>query len=181
MAGASCSNPRTLSMSMPRRASFRDNAMSSIVAYSMKGCSSLERLRFAVLLGVGKSQAKEGGLCLIDIKEAVQAAAPRHPAATMSRHDATRVVEGARHRLHARATSRRPQTRGRQNRSRGGHESSAIFGNGSRCWLTSVTGTARMSRPRAATCLPTASELRLIYRPHKKTGGETDGQANSNL
>jgi uncharacterized protein (DUF2252 family) len=37
----------------------------------MKGCSSLARLRFAVLLGVGKSQAKQGGLCLIDIKEAV--------------------------------------------------------------------------------------------------------------
>jgi uncharacterized protein (DUF2252 family) len=64
----------------------------------MKGCSSLGRLRFAVLLGVGKSQAKEGGLCrLIDIKEAVQAAAPCHPAATMPQHNATRVVEGARH------------------------------------------------------------------------------------
>jgi len=63
-------------------------------AYWMKGCSSLGRLRFAVLLGVGKSQAKEGGLCLIDIKEAV---APRHPAATMPQHNATRVIEGARH------------------------------------------------------------------------------------
>jgi hypothetical protein len=28
----------------------------------MKGCSSLGRLRFAVLLGVGKSRTKEGGL-----------------------------------------------------------------------------------------------------------------------
>jgi uncharacterized protein (DUF2252 family) len=66
-------------------------------AYWMKGCSSLGRLRFAVLLGVGKSQTKEGGLCLIDIKEAVQAAAPRHSKATMPPHQGMRVVEGARH------------------------------------------------------------------------------------
>jgi uncharacterized protein (DUF2252 family) len=66
-------------------------------AYWMKGCSSLGRLRFAVLLGVGKSQTKEGGLCLIDIKEAVQAAAPRHSEATMPPHQGMRVVEGARH------------------------------------------------------------------------------------
>src|SRR3984885_5435510 len=39
-------------------------------AYWMKGCSSLGRLRYAVLLGVGKN------FCLIDIKEAVRAAAP---------------------------------------------------------------------------------------------------------
>jgi uncharacterized protein (DUF2252 family) len=39
-------------------------------AYWMKGCSSLGRLRYAVLLGVGKS------FCLINIKEAVEAAAP---------------------------------------------------------------------------------------------------------
>jgi uncharacterized protein (DUF2252 family) len=66
-------------------------------AYWMKGCSSLGQLRFAVLLGVGKSQTKEGGLCLIDIKEAVQAAAPRHSKATMPPHQGMRVVEGARH------------------------------------------------------------------------------------
>jgi uncharacterized protein (DUF2252 family) len=66
-------------------------------AYWMKGCSSLGRLRFAVLLGVGKSQTKEGGLCLIDIKEAVQAAAPRHAEARMPADEAKRVVEGARH------------------------------------------------------------------------------------
>jgi uncharacterized protein (DUF2252 family) len=63
----------------------------------MKGCSSLGRLRFAVLLGVGKNYAKKGGLCLIDIKEAVQAAAPRYPKAEMPRDNAMRVVEGARH------------------------------------------------------------------------------------
>jgi uncharacterized protein (DUF2252 family) len=66
-------------------------------AYWMKGCSSLGRLRFAVLLGVGKSRTKEGGLCLIDIKEAVQAAAPRHSEATMPVDHGMRVVEGARH------------------------------------------------------------------------------------
>ncbi len=66
-------------------------------AYWMKGCSSLGRLRFAVLLGVGKSYTKEGGLCLIDMKEAVQAAAPRHSEASMPPDYARRVVEGARH------------------------------------------------------------------------------------
>jgi uncharacterized protein (DUF2252 family) len=66
-------------------------------AYWMKGCSSLGRLRFAVLLGVGKSQTKEGGLCLIDIKEAVQAAAPRHGEAAVPENQAMRVIEGARH------------------------------------------------------------------------------------
>jgi uncharacterized protein (DUF2252 family) len=66
-------------------------------AYWMKGCSSLGRLRFAVLLGVGKSHTKEGGLCLIDIKEAVQAAAPRHSEAAMPADYGMRVVEGARH------------------------------------------------------------------------------------
>jgi uncharacterized protein (DUF2252 family) len=66
-------------------------------AYWKKGCSSLGRLRFAVLLGVGKNRAKKGGLCLIDIKEAVQAAAPRAADAGMPRDNAMRVVEGARH------------------------------------------------------------------------------------
>jgi uncharacterized protein (DUF2252 family) len=66
-------------------------------AYWMKGCSSLGRLRFAVLLSVGKNHAKKGGFCLIDIKEAVKAAAPRHAKATIPRDNAVRVVEGARH------------------------------------------------------------------------------------
>jgi len=66
-------------------------------AYWMKGCSSLGRLRFAVLLGVGKNPAKKGGYCLIDVKEAVQAAAPRDAKAAMPRDNAMRVVEGARH------------------------------------------------------------------------------------
>ena len=65
-------------------------------AYWVKGCSSLGRLRFAILLGIGKNYAKKGGLCLIDIKEAVQAAAPRHREARVPRENAMRVVEGAR-------------------------------------------------------------------------------------
>jgi uncharacterized protein (DUF2252 family) len=48
-------------------------------AYWMKGCSSLGRLRFAVLLEVGKNRAKEGGLCRSTSRKLLQAAAPRHP------------------------------------------------------------------------------------------------------
>jgi uncharacterized protein (DUF2252 family) len=47
-------------------------------AYWMKGCSSLGRLRFAVLLSVGNAPSSKDGLCLIDVKEAIQAAAPRN-------------------------------------------------------------------------------------------------------
>jgi uncharacterized protein (DUF2252 family) len=65
-------------------------------AYWMKGCSSLGRLRFAVLLEVGEKKNKDGRFCLVDIKEAVSAAAPRSPDAQMPRDNAQRVVEGAR-------------------------------------------------------------------------------------
>ncbi|MDB5360094.1 MAG: hypothetical protein JWO51_1391 [Rhodospirillales bacterium] len=61
-------------------------------AYWMKGCSSLGRLRLAVLLRVGGD-----GLSLMDVKEAVQAAAPRAPSGEMPRNNGDRVVEGARH------------------------------------------------------------------------------------
>jgi uncharacterized protein (DUF2252 family) len=64
-------------------------------AYWMKGCSSLGRLRFAVLVKVGKKRDAE--FCLIDIKEATAAAAPRASRAIMPRDHAQRVVEGARH------------------------------------------------------------------------------------
>jgi uncharacterized protein (DUF2252 family) len=63
-------------------------------AYWMKGCSSLGLLRFAVLL---QSQGDAADLCLIDIKEAVAAAAPRYKRAKMPRDNAQRIVEGARH------------------------------------------------------------------------------------
>jgi uncharacterized protein (DUF2252 family) len=68
-------------------------------AYWMKGCSSLGRLRYAVLVGVGeanKAQKAQTALCLIDIKEGVRAAAPRAPDAKMPRDNAERVVAGAR-------------------------------------------------------------------------------------
>jgi uncharacterized protein (DUF2252 family) len=65
-------------------------------AYWMKGCSSLGRLRYAVLLRIGKGSYKDGGLCLIDIKEAIRAAAPRAPKGAMPKNHAKSVVEGAR-------------------------------------------------------------------------------------
>jgi uncharacterized protein (DUF2252 family) len=66
-------------------------------AYWMKGCSSLGRLRFAVLLNVSNGNRKEDEFCLIDIKEATPAAAPAARNAGMPRDNAKRVVEGARH------------------------------------------------------------------------------------
>jgi uncharacterized protein (DUF2252 family) len=62
-------------------------------AYWMKGCSSLGRLRYAVLLGVGPKKDKE--YCLVDIKEAIRAAAPAAKNADMPRDFAQRVVTGA--------------------------------------------------------------------------------------
>jgi uncharacterized protein (DUF2252 family) len=78
----------------------RDDARLEIAdaAYWVKGCSSLGRLRYAVLArlkgGGGKTE-----ICLIDIKEAVHAAAP-HAAdtegAALPDNSAERVVMGAR-------------------------------------------------------------------------------------
>jgi uncharacterized protein (DUF2252 family) len=67
-------------------------------AYWVKGCSSLGRLRFSVLVGIGKKKKrkKEDGFCLIDIKEATPPAAPRLRAAKLPTDNAQRVVEGAR-------------------------------------------------------------------------------------
>ena len=62
-------------------------------AYWMKGCSSLGRLRYAVLLGVGPKKDRE--FCLVDIKEAVRAAAPAAKNARMPKDFAERVVTGA--------------------------------------------------------------------------------------
>ncbi len=62
-------------------------------AYWMKGCSSLGRLRYAVLLAVGPKKDKE--YCLVDIKEAVRAAAPAAKNADMPKDFAKRVVTGA--------------------------------------------------------------------------------------
>ncbi|HEX2818114.1 MAG TPA: DUF2252 family protein [Phenylobacterium sp.] len=64
-------------------------------AYWMKGCSSLGRLRYALLVGVKDEDGKKETL-LIDIKEAVPAAAPSTPGAKMPADNARRVVAGAR-------------------------------------------------------------------------------------
>jgi len=65
-------------------------------AYWVKGCSSLGRSRYAVLLDVdGKKEEQD--YCLMDLKEAVTAAAPHAPRAKMPSDQAERVVEGARH------------------------------------------------------------------------------------
>jgi uncharacterized protein (DUF2252 family) len=64
-------------------------------AYWLKGCSSLGRLRFAVLLRIGKKHRRS--LCIMDIKEAVLPASPRSQGAAMPNDNAQRVVEGARH------------------------------------------------------------------------------------
>jgi uncharacterized protein (DUF2252 family) len=64
-------------------------------AYWMKGCSSLGRLRFAVLLKVETSKRDEDEFCLVDIKEATQAAAPRARSALMPKDNAQRVAAGA--------------------------------------------------------------------------------------
>ena len=63
-------------------------------AFWIKGCSSLGRLRYAVLLRIG---GKKGELCLVDVKEAVQAVAPRNRRAKMPKDNAERVVAGAWH------------------------------------------------------------------------------------
>jgi len=66
-------------------------------AYWMKGCSSLGRLRFAVLLEVRTGKSKDDEFCLIDIKEANPAAAPRARNMFMPKDNGKRVVEGAKH------------------------------------------------------------------------------------
>jgi uncharacterized protein (DUF2252 family) len=63
-------------------------------AYWMKGCSSLGRLRFAALLGLGRKSAHH--YSLIDIKEAVPAAAPSTRRFNPKEDFAVRVVTGAR-------------------------------------------------------------------------------------
>jgi uncharacterized protein (DUF2252 family) len=63
-------------------------------AYWVKGCSSLGRLRYAAMLEVGAP--KGASRCLVDIKEAAPAAAPRTSDAKIPRDNAIRIVTGAR-------------------------------------------------------------------------------------
>jgi len=65
-------------------------------AYWIKGCSSLGRLRYAVILRIGK-KANGSQYCIMDLKEAAQAAAPRATGVKMPGDQAERVVEGARY------------------------------------------------------------------------------------
>jgi uncharacterized protein (DUF2252 family) len=64
-------------------------------AYWMKGCSSLGLLRFAVLLTIGSGKKRD--MALMDVKQAVAAAAPRYKRQKMPADQAERVVEGAMH------------------------------------------------------------------------------------
>jgi uncharacterized protein (DUF2252 family) len=63
-------------------------------AYWVKGCSSLGRLRYAVLVRVG--HGNKAPFCLFDVKEGVTAAAPRSPKAKMPKDNGVRVMTGAR-------------------------------------------------------------------------------------
>lgn len=76
-----------------------DDAQMKLVdaAYWMKECSSLGRLRYVVLLEVGNKKAKRPDYCLMDLKEAAQAAASRAANVKMPSDQGERVVEGARH------------------------------------------------------------------------------------
>lgn len=66
------------------------------VAYWMKGCSSLGRLRYAVLLDVGRTVERSKDFCLLDIKEAVKAVAPAYSGAGTPTDNSARVITGAR-------------------------------------------------------------------------------------
>ena len=76
-----------------QRAADTDKLALLDAAYWVKGCSSLGRLRYAVLLRVGKGS--ESAVCLIDVKEGTAAAAPRAKNSKMPRDNAIRVVTGA--------------------------------------------------------------------------------------
>lgn len=65
-------------------------------AFWVKGCSSLGRLRYAVLLDVDGGVVQGDDLCLIDIKEGVKPAAPHYDDVATPRDNALRVLEGAR-------------------------------------------------------------------------------------
>jgi uncharacterized protein (DUF2252 family) len=75
-----------------------DDAKVALVdaAYWMKGCSSLGRLRYAVLLEIAGKKSRPD-YCLMDLKEASEAAAPRAEKVKIPSDQAERVVAGARH------------------------------------------------------------------------------------
>jgi uncharacterized protein (DUF2252 family) len=63
-------------------------------AYWQKGCSSLGRLRIAVLVAMDEGKSERH--CLMDVKEAIAAAAPHAKDAEMPSDNGDRVVTGAR-------------------------------------------------------------------------------------
>jgi uncharacterized protein (DUF2252 family) len=85
---------RRLITSLKKRS---DEAKVDVVdsAYWVKGCSSLGKLRVAVLLRLQDEKVEDGEYCLADIKEATAAAAPRAPGCKMPANNAKRVVQGA--------------------------------------------------------------------------------------
>jgi hypothetical protein len=64
-------------------------------AYWRKGCSSLGKLRYAVVLGVRGEKDGAEYLALVDIKEAVPSVAPAAAGVAMPADPAERVVAGA--------------------------------------------------------------------------------------
>ena len=64
-------------------------------AYWMKGCSSLVNMRFAAIVAVGGTRKAPDSIALIDLKQAVAAAAPASGASAMPDDPAERVVAGA--------------------------------------------------------------------------------------
>ncbi|MEG3125919.1 DUF2252 family protein [Sphingomonas sp. GB1N7] len=64
-------------------------------AYWRKGCSSLGRLRFAVLIGISNGKAKDERLALVDIKEAIPSVVPIATRTAMPQDSAERVLAGA--------------------------------------------------------------------------------------
>lgn len=92
---ALCEGPDIHGLVTSLKGRSREDAVTLLdAAYWVKGCSSLGLCRYAVLLGVGPEEERD--YCLIDIKEAVGAAAPRVARAPMPRDNAQRVVAGAR-------------------------------------------------------------------------------------
>lgn len=87
---------RRLATLLSHRTNEADVAMID-AAYWVKGCSSLGRLRYAILLRVGGSKNPERSLCLIDVKEASRAVAPVVGKGSMPRDNGQRIVEGTRH------------------------------------------------------------------------------------
>ena len=87
-------NIRRLATSLRSRS---DDAQVRVLdaAYWRKGCSSLGLLRLAVLVAVDTGKRERH--CLVDVKEAVAAAAPHSLALDMPADNAERVVTGARH------------------------------------------------------------------------------------